>query len=128
MFQLEDAEYSTAAATKARRGVELEVQALQTQLDALQKSKNEADSKITDLTRERNEAVSRAEDADEDYAELMKKYQVTDCSICWKIINSYSASRDNGCTVGGDGGCRGGEVRAGTTSPCPTIRVLSYSS
>ena len=36
-----------------------------------------------------------------------------------KGINSYSASRDNSCTVGGDGGCRVGEVRAGTTSPMP---------
>ena len=34
-------------------------------------------------------------------------------------INSYSGSRDNWCTVGGDGGCRVGEVRAGTTSPMP---------
>ena len=34
-------------------------------------------------------------------------------------VNSYSASRDNWCTVGGDGGCRVGEVRAGTTSPMP---------
>ena len=33
------------------------------------------------------------------------------------IVNSYSASRDNWCTVGGDGGCRVGEVLAGTTSP-----------
>ena len=35
------------------------------------------------------------------------------------IFNSYSASRDNWSTVGGDGGCRVGEVRAGTTSPMP---------
>ena len=28
-------------------------------------------------------------------------------------------SHDNWCTVGGDGGCRVGEVRAGTTSPMP---------
>ena len=35
------------------------------------------------------------------------------------IINSYSASHDNWCTVGGDGGCRVGEIRAGTTSPIP---------
>ena len=34
-------------------------------------------------------------------------------------LNSCSASRDNWCTVGGDGGCRVGEVRAGTTSPMP---------
>ena len=35
------------------------------------------------------------------------------------LINSYSASHNNRCTVGGDGGCRVGEVRAGTTSPMP---------
>ena len=35
------------------------------------------------------------------------------------LINSYSAIRNNWCTVGGDGGCRVGEVRAGTTSPMP---------
>ena len=34
-------------------------------------------------------------------------------------INSWSASHDNWCTVGGDGGCRVGEVQAGTTSPIP---------
>ena len=35
------------------------------------------------------------------------------------ILNSYSASHDNWCTVSGNGGCRVGEVRAGTTSPMP---------
>ena len=39
--------------------------------------------------------------------------------ICVNSLNSYSASCDNWCTVGGDGGCRVGEVRAGTTSPMP---------
>ena len=34
-------------------------------------------------------------------------------------VNSWSASRDNWCTVGGDGGCRVGEVWAGATSPMP---------
>ena len=38
--------------------------------------------------------------------------------MSWQI-NSYSASRDNWCTVGGDGGCRVSKVRAGTTSPMP---------
>ena len=40
-------------------------------------------------------------------------------SILHGYVNSYSASRDNWYTVGGDGGCRVGEVRAGTTSPMP---------
>ena len=34
-------------------------------------------------------------------------------------VDSYSASHDNWCTVGGDGGCRVGKVQAGTTSPMP---------
>ena len=34
-------------------------------------------------------------------------------------INSYSASQDNWCTVGVNGGCRVGEVQAGSTSPVP---------
>ena len=34
-------------------------------------------------------------------------------------VNSYSASRDNWSTVGGDGGCRVGKVQASTTSPMP---------
>ena len=38
---------------------------------------------------------------------------------CSLQLNSYSASRNNLCTVGGDGGCRVGEVRAGTASPMP---------
>ena len=33
---------------------------------------------------------------------------------------------DNYSTVGGDGGCRVGEVRAGTTSPMPDHKGLSY--
>ena len=40
---------------------------------------------------------------------------------CWNLkdINTYSASHDNLCTMGGNGGCRAGEVRASTTSPMP---------
>ena len=37
--------------------------------------------------------------------------------------------QDNHSTVGGDGGCRVGEVRAGTTSPMPDHKgFLSYSN
>ena len=41
------------------------------------------------------------------------------CNFVCKHINSYIASHNNWCTVGGDGGCRVSEVRAGTTSPMP---------
>ena len=41
--QLEDAEMATAAAIKARKGMEMELQDLQTQFEALSKSKQEVD-------------------------------------------------------------------------------------
>ena len=37
-------------------------------------------------------------------------------SVC-QLSHSKTFKQDNDSTVGGDGGCRGGEVRAGTTSP-----------
>ena len=43
-------------------------------------------------------------------------------AVLFVCVNSYSASRNNWCTVGGNGGCRVDEVRAGspgTTSPMP---------
>ena len=40
----------------------------------------------------------------------------------YTTIDSYSASRNNWCTVGGDGGCRVSEARAGATSPMPNHR------
>ena len=47
---------------------------------------------------------------------LMKKPDIYELQ---NTINSYSVSHDNRCMVGGDGGCRVGEVRAGTTSSMP---------
>ena len=35
------------------------------------------------------------------------------------FVSSESTSHDNWCTVWGNGGCRVGEIRAGTTSPMP---------
>ena len=43
-------------------------------------------------------------------------------------LNSYSASRDNWCTVGGDGDVGSARYELALLPPCPTIRVLSYSN
>ena len=40
-------------------------------------------------------------------------------NILFKEWTKSINSKISGCTVGGDGGCRVGEVRAGTTSPMP---------
>ena len=50
VIQLEDAEYATAAAVKARKGVELELQEVQHQMDALSKSKQDVSSAIVLVT------------------------------------------------------------------------------
>ena len=44
------------------------------------------------------------------------------------ITNSYSASRDNCCTVGGDGVVGSARYELALLPPCPTLRVLSYSN
>ena len=68
------------------------------------------------------------------------KYMEEDNSVCMLTLKVLVMTidalghfkQDNYSTVGGDGGSRVGEVRAGTTctSPMPdhNIRVLSYSN
>ena len=57
--------------------------------------------------------------ANENLVDVIKQHKTRASIILIFLVNSYSASRNNWCTVGGDGGCRVGEVRAGTTSPMP---------
>ena len=44
---------------------------------------------------------------------------VTGWYVSSQNVNFQSASHDNWCTVGGDGGCWVSKVWAGTTSPMP---------
>ena len=43
-------------------------------------------------------------------------------------MHQNTFKQDDYSTMGGDGGCRVGGVRAGTTSPMPDNKVLSYSN
>ena len=43
-------------------------------------------------------------------------------------MHCNTLKQDNDSTVRGDGGSRVGEVQAGTTSPMPEHKVLSYSN
>ncbi|XP_064618703.1 unconventional myosin-XVIIIa-like isoform X2 [Lineus longissimus] len=98
--QLEDANFATAAAVKARKSMELEVQEIQQQLDVISRSKQEAEEKGSALAREKNEIESRLEDHDEEYAELMKKYKavvqqqsadnITISDQCQQIMDLHS--------------------------------------
>ena len=72
---MEDAEFATAAAVKARKGFEMEVAELQQQMDDISKSKQEVEDRCMALSREKNDIQSQLDDHEEEYAELMKKYK-----------------------------------------------------
>lgn len=73
--QLEDAEYASAAAVKAKKTMELELADLQQQLDDLFKSKQETENKCMALMREKTELQSQLEENEEDMADMLKKYK-----------------------------------------------------
>mgnify|MGYP000290691939 CR=1 FL=1 len=73
--QLEDLEYSSSAAVKAKKTMELELADLQQQLDELLKSKQEVENKSMTLLREKSEIQSQLEENEEDMADILKKYK-----------------------------------------------------
>ena len=74
-LQLEDAEFATAAAVKARKGMELELEEVQLQLDTALKAKQDIDARCSQLSREKNDLQSHLEENEEDTNEIMKKYK-----------------------------------------------------
>ena len=73
--QLEDAEFATGAAVKSRKGMELELGELQQQLDAVLKTKQEIETRYSQLNREKNDLQSHLEENEEDTNEVVKKYK-----------------------------------------------------
>ncbi|KAK3595793.1 hypothetical protein CHS0354_025430 [Potamilus streckersoni] len=73
--QLEDAEFASAAATKAKKTMELELQDLQQQLEELFTAKQEAENKCMTLMREKTDFQTQLEENEEDLADIMKKYK-----------------------------------------------------
>ncbi|KAK7474334.1 hypothetical protein BaRGS_00034382, partial [Batillaria attramentaria] len=73
--QLDDAEFSSNAAVKAKKRMELEIQDLHQQIEELSRSKQEVEAKNMVLMREKADVQSQLEENEEDMAELMKKYK-----------------------------------------------------
>ncbi|KAL3858074.1 hypothetical protein ACJMK2_012688 [Sinanodonta woodiana] len=73
--QLDDAEFASAAATKAKKTMELELQDLQQQLEELFTAKQEAENKSMTLMREKTDLQTQLEENEEDLADIMKKYK-----------------------------------------------------
>ncbi|XP_030648247.1 unconventional myosin-XVIIIa [Chanos chanos] len=73
--QLEESEFTCAAAVKARKAMELEMEDLHIQMDDISKAKMSLDEQLSRLQREKNDLQTRLEEDQEDMNELMKKHK-----------------------------------------------------
>uniref|UniRef100_A0A673L5M5 Unconventional myosin-XVIIIa-like n=1 Tax=Sinocyclocheilus rhinocerous TaxID=307959 RepID=A0A673L5M5_9TELE len=73
--KLEESEFACAAAVKARKSMELEIEDLHIQMDDITKAKMALEEQISRLQREKNDLQSRFEEDQEDMNELMKKHK-----------------------------------------------------
>ncbi|KAI5193465.1 Unconventional Myosin-Xviiia [Manis pentadactyla] len=73
--QLEESEFTCAAAVKARKAMEVEIEDLHLQIDDIAKAKAVLEEQLSRLQREKNEIQSRLEEDQEDMNELMKKHK-----------------------------------------------------
>ncbi|XP_068187607.1 unconventional myosin-XVIIIa-like isoform X2 [Antennarius striatus] len=73
--QLEESEFTCAAAVKARKGMEIEIEDLHIQMEDVVKVKLSLEEQVSRLQREKNDLQSRMEEDQEDMNELMKKHK-----------------------------------------------------
>ncbi|XP_053543516.1 unconventional myosin-XVIIIa isoform X6 [Ictalurus punctatus] len=74
--QLEESEFTCAAAVKARKAMEVEIEDLHVQMDDISKAKQTLEEQLIRVQREKNDLQSRMEEDQEDMNELMKKHKV----------------------------------------------------
>ncbi|XP_069617298.1 unconventional myosin-XVIIIa isoform X7 [Ranitomeya imitator] len=73
--QLEESEFTCAAAVKSRKSMEVEMEDLHLQIDDISKVKTALEEQVSRLQREKNDLQSRMEEDQEDMNELMKKHK-----------------------------------------------------
>ncbi|XP_047661074.1 unconventional myosin-XVIIIa isoform X4 [Tachysurus fulvidraco] len=73
--QLEESQFNCAAAVKARKSMELEIEDLHIQMEDISKAKMSLEEQVSRLQREKNDLQSRLEEDQEDTNELMKKHK-----------------------------------------------------
>ncbi|XP_056139039.1 unconventional myosin-XVIIIa isoform X1 [Lampris incognitus] len=73
--QLEESEFTSAAAVKARKSMEVEIEDLHVQMEDISKAKQVLEEQVSRLQREKNDLQSRMEEDQEDLNELMKKHK-----------------------------------------------------
>ncbi|KAG9341378.1 hypothetical protein JZ751_019185 [Albula glossodonta] len=74
-LQLEESEFTCAAAVKSRKAMEVEIEDLHIQMDDISKAKISLEEQVSRLQREKNDLQSRLEEDQEDMNELMKKHK-----------------------------------------------------
>nr|XP_060612666.1 unconventional myosin-XVIIIa [Anolis sagrei ordinatus] len=96
--QLEESEFTSAAAVKARKSMEVEIEDLHIQIDDLSKAKGALEEQLSRLQREKNEVQSRLEEDQEDMNELMKKHKaaVAQASRDLAQINDLQSQLEDG--------------------------------
>lgn len=73
--QLEESEFTCAAAVKARKSMEVEIEDLHVQMEEMSKAKQMLEEQFSRIQREKNDLQSRMEEDQEDMNELMKKHK-----------------------------------------------------
>ncbi|CAL8360200.1 unnamed protein product [Merluccius merluccius] len=73
--QLEESEFTCAAAVKARKSMEVEMEDLHVQMEDISKAKQALEEQFSRLQREKNDLQSRIEEDQEDLNELVKKHK-----------------------------------------------------
>ncbi|KAF0030324.1 hypothetical protein F2P81_017055 [Scophthalmus maximus] len=73
--QLEESEFTCAAAVKARKSMEVEIEDLHVQMEDISKTKQALEEQLSRVQREKNDVQSRMEEDQEDLNELMKKHK-----------------------------------------------------
>ncbi|CAL8336239.1 unnamed protein product [Boreogadus saida] len=73
--QLEESEFTCAAAVKARKAMEVEIEDLHVQMEDISKAKQALEEQFSRLQREKNDLQSRIEEDQEDLNELVKKHK-----------------------------------------------------
>lgn len=96
--QLEESEFTCAAAVKARKAMEVEIEDLHLQIDDITKAKTALEEQLSRLQREKNEIQNRLEEDQEDMNELMKKHKaaVAQASRDLAQMNDLQAQLEEG--------------------------------
>ncbi|KAM7069427.1 unconventional myosin-XVIIIa isoform 12-T13 [Molossus nigricans] len=96
--QLEESEFTCAAAVKARKAMEVEIEDLHLQIDDITKAKTALEEQLSRLQREKNEIQNRLEEDQEDMNELMKKHKaaVAQASRDLAQMNDLQAQLEDG--------------------------------